>query len=226
MKYKNIKRAKFLERPNRFVAYIEMDGKREICHVKNTGRCKELLIPGVTIYVQSADNPNRKTPYDLIAVNKGDRIVNIDSQVPNKVFAEWVRDKEVFGGLTLLRPEKVFANSRFDFYLEAGGRKIFVEVKGVTLEEKGVALFPDAPTERGIKHIQELEQAVLEGYEAYIFFIIQMKGIKYFSPNYQTYQAFGDALVKAARNGVKVLAFDCDVTPDSITAGDYIDVKF
>lgn len=225
MNYKNIKEGKFLSRPNRFIARVEINGREEICHVKNTGRCKELLIPGVTVYVQEADYEHRKTKFDLIGVRKGDRLINMDSQVPNKVFHEWILEKGFFQELHLIKPECKYQNSRFDFYLEAGQRKIFVEVKGVTLEEDGVALFPDAPTERGIKHIQELCLAVEEGYEAYVVFIIQMKDIQYFTPNIKTHKAFGDALIEADRRGVRILALDCEVTDDSIVARDFVDVR-
>lgn len=225
MEYQNIKSARFLQRPNRFIAYIDIDGKQEICHVKNTGRCKELLFQGATVYVQPSDNPKRKTPYDLIAVRKGERIINIDSQAPNKVFAEWLINKGDLGEIKLLKQESVYGRSRFDFYLEASEKKIFVEVKGVTLEENGVALFPDAPTERGLKHINELVKALKEGYEAYLVFIIQMKNIRYFTPNYRTHQAFGDALEDTIQQGVKVIALDCEVTADSITASDYVEVR-
>ena len=225
MKYENIRRAKFLSRPNRFIANIEIEGKTEICHVKNTGRCKELLVPNATIFVQETDKAERKTKYDLIAVYKGERLVNIDSQVPNKIFHEWVLDSGYFGEVELIKPEYKYKNSRFDFYLETKNSKILVEVKGVTLEEDGVALFPDAPTERGIKHITELGECIEDGYEAYIFFIIQMKDARYFAPNYKTHQAFGEALVKGAEQGIKVIAFDCEVQEDSITAGDFVEVR-
>lgn len=179
MEYKNIKQAKFLLRPNRFIANIEIGGKIEICHVKNTGRCKELLIPNAPILVRESDNNNRKTKYDLISVYKGKRLVNIDSQAPNKVFHEWMLDNNLFGEITLIKPEYKYNNSRFDFYIETAAKKIFIEVKGVTLEENGIALFPDAPTERGIRHITELCQSIRMGYEAYMVFIIQMKDVLY-----------------------------------------------
>lgn len=198
MKYENIAEAIFLNRPNRFVAEIEIKGRAELAHVKNTGRCKELLIRGAAIYVRADKNPNRKTKYDLISVYKGSRLVNIDSQIPNQVFREWVEKSGHFGEITLIRPEQRYRNSRFDFYMEAGGRKTFVEVKGVTLEENGVAMFPDAPTERGVKHVEELISAVTEGYRAAVVFIIQMKGIEYFVPNDKMHQAFGHALREAA----------------------------
>ncbi|HHY27357.1 MAG TPA: DNA/RNA nuclease SfsA [Desulfitobacterium dehalogenans] len=224
MKYTNIREGKFLSRPNRFIAKVEINGKEEICHVKNTGRCRELLIPGVTVFLQEADFEHRKTKYDLIGVRKGNRLINMDSQVPNKVFREWL-EKEYSQEFQRIKQEHTFQNSRFDFYLEAGERKILVEVKGVTLEEEGVALFPDAPTERGVKHLNELGQAVDAGYEAYVVFIIQMKNVHYFTPNVKTHKAFGEALILAEKKGVKILALDCEVTEDTIEARDFVKVK-
>ncbi len=225
MIYYNIVQAKFLSRPNRFIAYAELEGQVVECHVKNTGRCKELLIPGATVYLQEADKPDRKTKYDLISVVKGDRLINMDSQVPNKVFAEWVRKGNLVHNITRLQPECRYHNSRFDFYIEGDDRKIFVEVKGVTLEEDGVVLFPDAPTERGVRHIQELCDCVREGYEAYIVFIIQMKDVLYFTPNVKTHKAFGEVLKIAGQSKVNILALDCHVTPDGITAADFVRVE-
>lgn len=225
MVYKNIKQAKFLSRPNRFIANIEIDGKMEICHVKNTGRCKEILTPNATIFVQESDNTNRKTKYDLISVYKGRRLINIDSQVPNRVFHEWVLDNNMFGEITLIKPEYKYKNSRFDFYIETEKKRTLVEIKGVTLEENGIVMFPDAPTERGIKHIIELSQSLKEGYEAYIVFIIQMKDVLYFTPNNKTHKAFGDELINAQKKGVKVIAVDCEVTETSIQAQEFVDVR-
>jgi len=226
MKYNNIKQAKFISRPNRFIAYVEIDGKKEICHVKNTGRCKELLIPGVKVFVQESDNEIRKTKYDLITVCKGHRLVNIDSQVPNKVFFEWLLKDNLIKNITSIKSESTYGSSRFDFYIEtADGRKIFIEVKGVTLEQNGVAMFPDAPTERGVKHITELCRCIDDGYEAYIVFIIQMKDVLYFAPNDVTHKAFGDALRVASDQGVNIIAIDTWVTENSISAGDYVDVR-
>jgi sugar fermentation stimulation protein A len=222
MKYTSIRKARFISRPNRFIANIEINGQKEICHVKNTGRCKELLIAGTEVFVQEAKSDNRKTKYDLIGVYKGERLINIDSQAPNRIFHEWVLSCDFFEGSHLIKPEYKYNSSRFDFYIETGDRKILVEVKGVTLEEDGVALFPDAPTERGIKHLTELSQSIEDGYEAYLFFIIQMKGVLYFTPNYKTHTAFGKSLSKAAKQGVKVIALDCEVAPDAITARDYV----
>ena len=178
MKYERIEAGKFLERPNRFIAHVEIAGQKEIVHVKNTGRCAELLIPGATVYVQKTDNPERKTQWDLIGVKKGKRMINMDSQIPNKVVEEWIRKGNLFPNATLIKPETTYKKSRFDLYVEEGNRKIFIEVKGVTLENDGVVKFPDAPTERGIKHLTELCEAVKDGYEAYVFFVIQMKGVK------------------------------------------------
>ena len=216
MRYERIEKAVFLERPNRFIAYVERDGEKETVHVKNTGRCAELLVPGAQVYIQRSVNPERKTKWDLIGVEKGERMINMDSQIPNRVVEEWIRDGNLVEGATLIRPETTFGSSRFDLYVEAEGRRIFIEVKGVTLEERGVCRFPDAPSERAVKHLEELERAEREGYETYVFFVIQMKGAKYFTPNTDTHPAFAKALRKAAKNGVRVLAYDCVVTGDSI----------
>ena len=226
MKYENIIKARFISRPNRFIAEVEIDGNIEIAHVKNTGRCKELLTEGATVYVQKFNNPARKTKYDLISVVKNGMLINMDSQAPNKVFGEWVKNSDFFANLTLAKAEKTYGNSRFDYYLETETDKIFVEVKGVTLEEDGVVLFPDAPTERGVKHINELCQCVTDGYKAYIFFIIQMDDVKYFTPNRKTHPEFADALKAAAENGVGVYALDCKVTENSIVADKFVEVKF
>ena len=174
MKYKNIKEGIFLSRPNRFIAHVEIDGAEQICHVKNTGRCRELLIPGTKVILEHTPCETRKTEYDLIAVYKGEKLINIDSQAPNKVVGEWIKESSYFGTPQLVKAECTFGNSRFDFYVESGNRKIFIEVKGVTLEKDGVVLFPDAPTVRGVKHLKELEMALDDGYEAYIIFVIQM----------------------------------------------------
>lgn len=225
MIYKNIKKAQFLSRPNRFIAHIDIDGKTEICHVKNTGRCKELLTENATVFVQESNNPSRKTKFDLIAVLKGERLINMDSQIPNKVFAEWAKTSRFFGDITLLKAEKTFENSRFDFYIETEKDKAFVEVKGVTLEQDGVVLFPDAPTERGVKHINELCRCIEAGYKAYIFFIIQMDNVKYFTPNRTTHAAFADALKAAAEKGVGVYALDCKVGENSIVADKFVEIR-
>ena len=226
MKYERIETGKFIERPNRFIAYVEIAGQKETVHVKNTGRCAELLQPGATVYVQKADNPERKTQWDLIGVKKGKRMINMDSQIPNKVVEEWIRKGNLFPHATLIRPETTYKQSRFDLYVEEGGRKIFIEVKGVTLEIDGVVKFPDAPTERGVKHIKELCEALEDGYEAYVFFVIQMKGVKYFTPNMVTHAAFGDALRNAQEQGVRILAYDCKVGKDSIEIHKEVPVVF
>ena len=225
MQYNNIQQATFLRRPNRFIAHIEVDGKEEICHVKNTGRCRELLADRVTIYVQHHDAPKRKTKYSLIAVEKGDLLINMDSQAPNKVVGEWLRESEPFGKVKLLKPECTYGSSRFDFYLETETEKIFIEVKGVTLEEDGVVRFPDAPTERGVKHLQELCACVEAGYKAVVIFVVQMEGIKYFEPNEKTHTQFGETLRQAQMRGVQVLAYECKVTPSSLVIDKAILVK-
>lgn len=230
MKYENIVGGTFLDRPNRFIAYVEVDGKKETVHVKNTGRCRELLQQGNKVYLSIADNPNRKTKYDLIAVEKRREekeplLVNMDSQIPNDVTEEWLRKGILFSQEARVRREVKYGNSRFDFYIEDGERKAFLEVKGVTLEEDGIASFPDAPTERGIKHIRELMQCLQEGYEAYILFVIQMKEITKFRPNDKTHPAFGEALREAQKAGVKIMAVDCLVTAESIEADAPVFVK-
>ena len=216
MKYENICKGYFIDRPNRFIAHVEIDGDVETVHVKNTGRCAELLKPGAEVYLQDSKNSDRKTRYDLIGVKKGNRQVNMDSQVTNTVVKEWIEDGNFMDGITFVKSEYTYGKSRFDLYVEVGERKILIEVKGVTLEEEGVVRFPDAPSERAVKHVEELIDAVKAGYEAYVFFVIQMKDVWYFTPNMDTHAAFGEALLKASQNGVKVLAYDCDVTPDSI----------
>lgn len=225
IKYDNVIEGRFLSRPNRFIAYIDIDGNVEICHVKNTGRCKELLIPGVKVFIQKVSCVSRKTEYDLIGVLKGNRIVNIDSQVPNKVFSEWTLKSNYFGNIKMIKSEYKYLNSRFDFYIETSSRKILVEVKGATLEESGGVFFPDAPTLRGIKHLNELCKSMKAGYEAYVFFVIQMKNVDYFAPNYKTHREFGMALENAVNCGVKIISFDCDVGFDYIEAGDFVDVR-
>ena len=225
MKYQNIKKAKFISRPNRFIANIEIDGKIQIAHVKNTGRCRELLVPGAEIYVQEFDSDTRKTKYDLITVKKGQRLINMDSQVPNRVFREWVESGNFTDGVTLIRPETFFGDSRFDFYIEAGDRKIFIEVKGVTLEENGIVRFPDAPTDRGVKHLRELMGAIDAGYEAQVVFIVQMDDVSHFEPNDMTHPEFGQVLREAVKKGVSVTALYCKITPDSIEAVGEVEVR-
>ena len=226
MRYDNIHTGKFLSRPNRFIANVEIDGNAEVCHVKNTGRCKELLIEGCTVWLEHSDSASRKTAFDLVAVEKGDRLINMDSQAPNKAVGEWLREKMPFGEGFSVYPEKKYGNSRFDFYLESQDRKIFMEVKGCTLEKDGVVLFPDAPTLRGVKHIEELSHCLDEGYESYIMILVQMSDVKYFTPNYDTHPEFGEALEKASQKGVKILCYDCNVTHDSMTVGKPVKVKF
>jgi len=225
MIYDNICEGVFLARPNRFIAHVEVNGKTEIVHVKNTGRCKELLIPGAKVVLQKSDNPNRSTQYDLIAVWKDDRLVNIDSQAPNKVFLEFLQSGQYIDGITHIKSEAKYGGSRFDFYVEAGERKIFIEVKGVTLEEDGVVLFPDAPTERGVKHLNELAKCVRERYEAHVVFVVQMSDVRYFTPNNKNHSVFGEALIAAKKAGVKVAALDCTVTENSMIIGKPVPVR-
>lgn len=227
MKYGRIVEGRFIERPNRFVAYVDIAGKREKVHVKNTGRCKELLQDFAQVFLSYSEKEGRNTAYDLIAVKKGERIVNMDSQAPNIVVKEWLKVGEkhpVFGEITFVKPEKTYENSRFDFYVECGERKIFIEVKGVTLEKDGEVRFPDAPSERAVKHVEELVKARKEGYEVYVLFVIQMKGVKYFMPNNITDPKFAKALWEARKQGVEVLAYDCEVTEDTMTIGERVPV--
>lgn len=225
MRYTNIHKGTFISRPNRFIANVMIDGREEVCHVKNTGRCRELLVEGCTVWLEHSDSESRKTAFDLVAVEKGHRLINMDSQAPNKAVVEWLREKKPFGEGFCVYPERKYGNSRFDFYIESQDRKIFMEVKGCTLEKDGVVLFPDAPTLRGVKHIRELSRCLDEGYEAYIMILVQMSDVKYFTPNYDAHPEFGEALEKAAQKGVKVLCYDCDVTPDSMTVGKPVEVK-
>ena len=216
MHYTSTHKAIFLSRPNRFIAEAELNGQTHTCHIKNTGRCKELLIPGVKVILSQAENPARVTKYDLIAVWKGPRLVNIDSQAPNHAFKAYLETGKYISGITHIKPEAKHGTSRFDFYVEAGNRRIFIEVKGVTLEKDNIALFPDAPTLRGVRHINELAECIQEGYEAHVVFVIQMKGIAHFEPNNEIHPEFGAALVRAQAAGVRICAFDCDVTPGSL----------
>ncbi len=220
--YRKVVKGNFLARPNRFIAQIRIGGETHTVHVKNTGRCRELLLPDATVYLAEADQASRKTRFDLIAVEKQrpgapPLLINMDSQLPNDAVAEWLPHSGLISPDCSIRREVKYGNSRFDFMLEENSRSICVEVKGVTLERDGLALFPDAPTERGVKHLHELTQAVSEGLEAWVIFVIQMKGIRRFSPNDAMHPEFGDALRCASRNGVRVLAMDCIVTPDSVT---------
>ena len=216
MQYGTVISGRFLSRPNRFIAYVETQTGVEKVHVKNTGRCRELLVPGVTVYLEKGDSPARKTAYDLIAVEKGTRLINMDSQAPNKVFAEWVTGGGFLPDVTAVRKEVSYGESRLDFCVETPRGPHLVEVKGVTLEEDNAAQFPDAPTERGIKHIRELQRAVESGIPATLFFVVQMEGIRSVAPNDTTHPAFGKALREAAAAGVRVLAYDCTVTPESL----------
>lgn len=251
MKYDRIVSGTFLQRPNRFIAHVRINGKEEICHVKNTGRCRELLVPGCTVYCWVSDNPQRKTKYDLIAVEKivegyatsvckksqssfaskeasasnskrntksgNTLLVNMDSQAPNAAVKEWLASgASPFGKISYLKPEYKYGSSRFDFYLECSKRKIFLEVKGVTLEDNGAVLFPDAPTERGVKHVRELMQCHAEGFETYVLFVVQMERALYFTPNRKTHPQFADALCEAQNAGVQLLAYTCKVSPDEM----------
>lgn len=225
MRYERMEEAVFRSRPNRFIAQVVTERGEEVCHVKNTGRCRELLVPGARIWVQRNDRADRKTALDLIAVEKAGRMINMDSQIPNRAAEEWIRAGHFFSGEVKIRREVRYGNSRFDLYLEEGEQRSFLEVKGVTLEEDGVARFPDAPTERGVKHIEELAACRRDGYGAWILFIIQMKGVRYLEPNDRTHPAFGEALRRAKRAGVQICAVDCLVTPDTITADQEVEVR-
>lgn len=221
MKYNKMIKAKFIERPNRFVAYCEIDGEVEKVHVKNTSRCKELLIPGCEVYLEESNNPSRATRYSLITTKKGERLINIDSQVTNKMVLESLKDKSlVLPGfdeeIELIKSEKTYGNSRFDIYLEGKTKKAFIEIKGCTLEIDNVVKFPDAKTERGVKHVKELIQAKEDGYLAYIIIVIQMEDVLYFTPNIEKHKEFADVLKEAEEKGVKVLAYDSIVDIDSI----------
>lgn len=216
MRYDNMVPGLFRARPNRFIAHIDIGGKEAICHVKNTGRCRELLTPGATVWCQAFDSPTRKTKYDLITVQKGDRLINMDSQAPNAAAKEWLHAGGL-GDITDLRAEVKHGDSRFDFAFQKDGKPCFLEVKGVTLEQDGICAFPDAPTTRGVKHLKELTQAVQQGYGGYVLFVIQMDNVKYLHPNDATDPAFGSALREAASAGVRVLAMDCRVTEDTMT---------
>lgn len=216
MIYERMKEGRFIKRPNRFIAHVEIDGKEEIVHVKNTGRCMELLTPGAVVYLQESANPERKTKWDLISVEKGKRMINMDSQIPNALVCEFIKAGNLFSDVKLVRPETTYGNSRFDLYVEYEDKKAFIEVKGVTLETDGVVSFPDAPSERAIKHVEELVKARKDGYETYVFFVVQMSDVWYFTPNREKHLAFAEALVKAAESGVKVLAYECQVSSDQI----------
>ena len=215
MRYSHMIPGRFLARPNRFIAHVEIGGQTEIVHVKNTGRCRELLPVGAEVWCEKSSNPNRKTKFDLITVRKGHRLINMDSQAPNTAAGEWLRSGGL-GHIENLKAEAFHGDSRFDFSFTKEGKTCFLEVKGVTLEEDGICAFPDAPTQRGAKHLKGLTQLAREGYGAYVLFVIQMADVKYLHPNDATDPAFGAALREAAANGVQVLAMDCAVTEDSM----------
>lgn len=226
MRYSNIRTAEFIRRPNRFIAHVLLDGEEVICHVKNTGRLRELLLPGATVFLEESANPARKTQFDLVGVLRGDEVVNIDSQAPNQAVGEWLRKGGLFEDVSYVKAEARYGDSRFDFYIESvSGRKAFLEVKGVTLLQDGVARFPDAPTTRGVKHIGELVKCLEDGYEAYILFLLEMKGSKWMEPNDATHPAFGQALREAVAKGVQMLAYDCLVTPDRLEVDQLVEVR-
>lgn len=224
MYYSNIREGIFIERVNRFIANVSVNDKIEVCHVKNTGRCREILVSGSKVFVQEFDSNFRKTKFDLISVYKGERLINIDSQIPNKMFSEFVKSGNIFKNVGCFKNEVTFGKSRFDFYVEYEDKRAFVEVKGVTLEKDDIVLFPDAPTERGVKHLKELIQAKRQGYEAYIVFIIQMENVKYFTPNYEMHKEFGDVLRFCRDEDVNILAFDSLVSKNQISIKDRVDV--
>jgi sugar fermentation stimulation protein A len=224
MHYQNMVPGVFLARPNRFIAHVEIDGKLEICHVKNTGRCRELLPEGAKVWCQQFDNPNRKTKFDLITVKKGDRLINMDSQAPNTAAKEWLLSGGL-GQISELKAEYTHGDSRFDFSFLKDGRRCFLEVKGVTLENSGICAFPDAPTERGVKHLKGLTELAMQGFGAYVLFVIQMADVKYLHPNDTTDPAFGNALREAAATGVQVLAMDCAVTENTMVIEKPVEVR-
>ena len=223
MIYSRMTPGRFLARPNRFIAHVEIDGQTEIVHVKNTGRCRELLPVGAEVWCQKSDNPSRKTKYDLITVRKGSRLINMDSQAPNQAAKEWLASGGL-GEIENLRAETKHGDSRFDFSFTKDGKQCFLEVKGVTLENDGICAFPDAPTERGAKHLRGLTEAARAGYGAYVLFVIQMTDVKYLHPNDATDPEFGKALREAAANGVEVLAVDCDITIEEMKIRDFVPV--
>jgi sugar fermentation stimulation protein A len=224
MRYAKMVQGTFLRRPNRFIAHVEIGGCQEVVHVKNTGRCRELLPEGAEVWCAESDNPARKTKFDLITVRKGARLINMDSQAPNAAVKQWLLGGGL-GEITNLRPETTHGGSRFDFSFQRGEKTCFLEVKGVTLEHDGVCAFPDAPTERGVRHLQHLAQLAREGYETWALFVIQMEDVKYLHPNDETDPAFGKALREAAESGVRVMAVDCQVTVDSMVIGKEVPVR-
>lgn len=224
MKYKNITEGRFISRPNRFISKVMVENTEQTVHVKNTGRCRELLIDGARVLLEKSDNPLRKTQYDLVAVYKGNKLVNMDSQAPNKAVYDWLCDGGLMSSPILVKPEAKYGDSRLDFYVENEHEKAFVEVKGVTLEADGIAKFPDAPTERGRKHLGELIKAKQQGFRAAVVFVIQMKGCKCFVPNTERDPDFSKTLKRAYENGVEIIAVDCNVTPDSMNIDERIEV--
>ena len=225
MKYNKTVKAIFLERPNRFVARVNLGGEELYCHVKNTGRCRELLVSGAEVWLEDSENPNRKYRYSLVTVRKGDRLVNMDSQAPNKAIGEWLGNGGLFKDIRVLRPESRYGTSRFDFYCEYEDKKAYIEVKGVTLENGNIVSFPDAPTERGARHICELTECIKEGYEAYIIFVVQMKNVLHFEPNAINDPVFAEALKKAEKEGVHIVAVDCNITETEMVISDFVNVK-
>ncbi len=232
MRYEDISFGIFIKRPNRFIAVVSIGGREQTVHVKNTGRCRELLVPGARVILEHhADyqKAGRKTEYSLIAVYKGDMLINMDSQAPNQAAAEWLRwcaANRKIHGIHDIRREVTYGNSRFDLAFSTPGRRAFMEVKGVTLEKDGVAMFPDAPTDRGLKHLLELADAARQGYLAFIFFVIQMKGVKYFAPNWETHEEFARTLYEVHRMGVHVIAYDCQVREDSLEIDEPVEVRW
>lgn len=224
MKYESIVKGRFIKRLNRFVALCEIDGEEIYCHVKNTGRCGEILVPDAECYLEKSDNPDRKYAYSLVVVRKGERLINIDSQAPNKAAGEFISSGYFCVQPELLKAEKCYGNSRFDFYFEHDGKKAFLEVKGVTLENGGSVFFPDAPTQRGTKHLNELCSCIEDGFEAYVLFVVQMKGVSSFSPNKLTDPDFSTALKRASQQGVHILAYDCYVSENEMKIKDKVPV--
>ena len=224
MHYEDMVKGQFLSRPNRFIAHVLVGGDEQVCHVKNTGRCRELLQPGATVWCQRSNNPARKTGFDLIAVEKGERLINMDSQAPNVAAMHWLKAGGL-GAIEQLRREVTYEDSRFDFSFVKDGKTCFLEVKGVTLENDGVCAFPDAPTTRGVKHLKGLEKAARQGYGAYVLFVIQMENVKYLHPNDATDPAFGKALREAAAAGVQIMARACYITPETMTITEAVSVQ-
>ena len=224
MHYGKMVEGVFLARPNRFIAHIEIDGNVEVCHVKNTGRCRELLSVGAKVWCLDAQSPKRKTRYDLITVQKGDRLINMDSQAPNAAAKEWLLSGGL-GEIEKLKPESRYGDSRFDFSFVKDGRQCFLEVKGVTLENDGICAFPDAPTERGTRHLRGLTEAAKDGYGAYVLFVIQMADVQYLHPNDVTDPEFGKQLREATAKGVEVLAVDCEVTIEEMKIRNFVPVR-